>query len=113
MILKVQHKVTCTLPDKDVSASEDCLAQKTAGKIDMDFTGGDNRDTGTHIGDNSVYTYLDFAEGDGSETLLVKFDQDESYHDAMTDLQDYVDITCVINSDSGSDQVVVRIYADS
>lgn len=104
-------KVTCTVPDKDVSASEDNIALKSAGKIILDYVGA--RNTGTAEGDNAVYTYADMSEGTGSKNIQVKFDLDESYHDAMTDLQDYVDVTCVVESDAGTDQVVARIYADS
>ena len=105
-------KVTCVLPDKDITASEDCIALKTAGEINLDFVGA--RDSGTHIDDNTVYTYVDFSEGTGSKNIKVKFDQDESFHDAMTDLQDYVDVTCTLTTADGqSDQVVARIYADS
>jgi len=105
-------KVSCVLLDGDVTASESSLALKSAGKTTLDYQGA--RDTGTIEADKlTVWTYVDFAEGDGSQEIEVKFDQDESYHDAMTDLTDYVDTTCTITSDAGTKTTVTRIYADS
>jgi len=107
----VSVKVTCAIQDKDVSSSEDNLALKSGGKIILDFVGA--RNTGTAEGDNAVYTYVDMSEGTGSKNIQVKFDQDESYHDAMTDMTDYVDVICTIKSDSATDSVTARIYADA
>jgi hypothetical protein len=104
-------KVTCVLPDGDVSASEGSLAKKSGGKVTLAFIGA--RDTGTHSDDYTVWTYVDFSEGTGSSVIEVNFDADESYHDAMTDLQDYVDVDCSVSADGSTDSTTVRIYADS
>jgi hypothetical protein len=101
-------KVVCTVPNKDLTASEDSLALKSAGKIVASFVGA--RDSGTVEG-NSVTTYIDYDVGTGSANIQFKFEQDESYEDAMTPYQDYVDATCVLTSDTGSDSTVTRIYA--
>lgn len=107
-------KVTCSAPDQDVSASEDNLLLKSAGEVVLTY-GANARDSGTHADDFTVVTYVDFAEGDGSQVVQVKAQHDESYHDAMTDLQDYYDIDCVFQPlDGGASQSTkTRVYADS
>lgn len=106
----VNVKVTCSVPDKELSGvTATNLIEKTSGKIDLTFVGSGISSTGKHIDDNSVYTYVTFAEGDGVEVIQVNADQEETYHDGMTDLDDYVDIVC----DAEGVPFTARVYANS
>lgn len=94
-------KVSCTIPDKEISGvTADNIAEKTSGKVDLTYNAGATS-TGNFADDNTVWTYVTFAEGDGSQELLIAFDQEETYHDGMTDLDDYVDMSCVATGDKG------------
>lgn len=106
----VSIKVSCSVPDKEISGvTADNIAEKTSGQIDLDINDG-----GKHSDDNTVYKYFAMAEGTGSLEVQVAFDQEETYHDGMVDLDDYVDAVCVITADDGtSASVSTRIYADS
>ena len=89
----VNLKVTCTIPDKELSGvTADNIAEKTAGKIDLDYVGATS--TGKHLDDNSVWTYVAFAEGYGSKEIQIKFDHEETYHDAMVDMDDTAEVNC-------------------
>ena len=103
-------KVECTIPDKEISGvTADSIAEKTGGQVDLDINDG-----GRHSSDTSVYKSFSMAEGTITQEVQVAFDQEETYHDGMTDLDDYVDIVCVVSSDDGaSSSVTTRIYADN
>lgn len=102
--------VSCNIPDKEISGvTADSLAEKTAGQVDLDINDG-----GRHSDDNTVYKSFALAEGTISQEVQIAFDQEETYHDGMTDLDDYVDVVCSITGDDGaSASVTTRIYADS
>lgn len=102
--------ISCNVPDKELSGvTADNIAEKTGGEIDLDINDG-----GTHSDDNTVYKKVAMAEGTVSTEVQVAFDQEETYHDGMTDLDDYVDAVCVVTADDGSSSsVTTRIYADS
>mgnify|MGYP003572656244 FL=1 len=98
-------RVTCTIPDKEISGvTADNLAEKTSGKIDLDLNDG-----GTHLDDNTVYWDEPFAVADNSETVTIAFDQEETYHDGMVDMDDYVDVNC----DAAGVPFSIRIIANS
>ena len=100
--------VTCTVPDKELAGvTADNIAEKTGGQIDLDYVG--TTSTGTHSTDNTVWTYLALAEGTGSGNIQIKFDAEETYHDGMADLDDYVDVTC----DADGTPFTLRILANS
>lgn len=117
--------VACTSPDKEIDGvTAKNIVEKTAGEIDLDFEGplgsgsvaGLTSKAGKHTnGGNTVETRITFPEAVSSVEIQVKADQEETYHDGMTDLQDYAEITCVFsNADEGvSDSTRTRIYADS
>lgn len=101
--------VTCTIPDKEISGvTADNLAEKTAGKIDLDLNDG-----GNFVDDNTVKKIYSFAEGTSSTVVEIAFDHEETYHDGMVDLDDYVDMNCVATGDAGeSVSWTARFYAD-
>lgn len=89
--------VSCTIPDKELSGvTEDNLAEKTAGRIDLDLNDG-----GNFVDDNTVKKIYTFAEGVASTVVEIAFDQEENYHDGMVDMDDYVIMTCTATGDSG------------
>lgn len=102
--------VTCTIPDKEISGvTADNLAEKTAGKIDLDLNDG-----GNFVDDNTVKKIYSFAEGTSSTVVEIAFDAEETYHDGMVDLDDYVDMNCVATGDAGeSVSWTARFFADS
>jgi len=87
-------KVTCTVPDKELSGiTDDNLIDKDSGQIDLVF-GGDATSTGSYTDDNTVWTYVAFAEGAGSKVVTHTLEHVEAYHDGMEDYDDYVNINC-------------------
>lgn len=104
------YEVSCSIPDKEISGiTADNLAEKTAGQIDLDINDG-----GNHANDNTVTKKVSVAAGTVTTEVEVAFDQEETYHDGMVDLDDYVDATCSVTADDGnSASVNVRIFADS
>lgn len=101
-------KLTCRVDDKELSGvTADNLIEKTGGQIDLDFIGATS--SGKHSDDNTVWSYVAFSEGTGSVTVEIGADQEETYHDGMTDLDDYVDIEC----DANGVPFTARVYADS
>jgi len=102
-------KVTCSAPDKELSGvTDDNLIDKDAGQIDLVF-GGDATSTGTYTDDNTVWTYVAFAEGTGSKVVSVTFEHVEEYHDGMADLDDYFDVSCKADGVP----FTARVYANS
>jgi hypothetical protein len=93
--------VECSAPDKELDGVTALnLVEKTAGKIDLDFVGMDDN-TGTHTGGGeSVKTAVTFAAGTSTKNIEVKFDQEETYHDGMTDLQDSFEVVCEVSKSS-------------
>jgi hypothetical protein len=103
-------KVSCSVPDKEISGvTADSIAEKTGGQIDLDINDG-----GRHTSDNVVEKSFAMTEGDNDLEIQVAFDHEETYHDGMTDLDDYVDVVCSVTGDDGSSSsVTTRILADS
>ncbi len=102
--------VSCNIPDKEISGiTANNLAEKTGGQVDLDINDG-----GKHSDDNTVYRRFALSEGTISQEIEVAFDQEETYHDGMTDLDDYVDITCTVSEEgtSISSSVRTRVYTD-
>jgi len=100
-------KVTCAVPDKELSGvTDDNLIDKDAGQIDLVY-GGSATSTGTYADDNTVWTYVAFAEGDGSQVVSVTLEHVEAYHDGMEDYDDYVNINC----DADGVPFTARIYS--
>ena len=72
------------------------------------------KDGGNYVDDNTVKKTYAFAEGDADVVVEIAFDQEETYHDGMVDLDDYVDMTCTATGDAGESVTWnARIYADS
>ncbi len=93
----VNLKVTCTIPDKEISGvAAKNICEKTAGQIDLDYVGASS--TGHYATDNSVWTYVAMAEGTGSAEIQVKFDQEETYHTGMADMDDTAEVNCDVNN---------------
>ena len=98
-------KVTCNIADKEISGvTFTNLAEKTSGQVDLDINDG-----GIYFDDNTVWKYIAFSEGVNSQEVQVAFDQEETYHDGMTDMDDYVDLVC----DAEGVPFTLRVYADS
>lgn len=107
-------KITCTVPDKELSGvTADNIVEKTSGRIDLTYNQG-TTSTGSFDNDNTVETLLTFAEGDGSNVVEIGFDQEETYHDGMTDLDDYVDMSCsAVGDKAESVSWTARVLANS
>jgi len=70
-------------------------------------------DGGNFVDDNTVKKIYSFAEGTSSTVVEIAFDHEETYHDGMVDLDDYVDMNCVATGDAGeSVSWTARFYAD-
>lgn len=74
------------------------LIEKTAGKLDMTIVGAD--DSGTIDLDESVTTTITFDEGVISKEVQIYFDQEETYHDGMVDLQDSFEVDSSVGGKS-------------
>ncbi len=91
-------KIACTMPDKELAGvTENTLAEKTSGQIDLDIN-----DEGTHSDDNTVWTYVALSESTVSTDVEIAYDHDEEYHDGMTDLDDYTDLSCSATAQDGN-----------
>lgn len=102
-------KVSCTIDDKELSGvTVDNLADKTGGQIDLDIN-----DAGTHSDDNTVWLYKAYSESTNELEFEIAFDQEETYHDGMSDLDDYIDVKCIAESGSQSVDFTLRVLANS
>ena len=92
-------QISCSAPDKELSGvTLKKLVEVTNGKIDLDYTSDDGVDSSSHTtGGNTAYTQLYMSEGTGSQEVQVCFDHEETYHDGMTDLQDYYTVSCDVS----------------
>ena len=84
------------------------MADKTSGKIDLDINDG-----GTHSDDNTVYKLISFSAGTANAEAEIAFDQEETYHDGMVDMDDYVDVVCTVSDVDQSLTTTTRIKANS
>jgi hypothetical protein len=86
-------EVSCNAPDQEISGiTADSLVEKTNGEVDLTIGG-----SGTHRNDNTVVKNVAYAEGDASETVVISFEQEETYQDAMSELDDQYVISCTAN----------------
>jgi hypothetical protein len=104
----------CSAPDKEIDGvTAKNLIEKTAGDIDLVFVGADS--SGTSKGTKVTTTHT-FSAGEGSASIQVTADHEETYHDGMTDIQDNFQITCKVspNKDmSNAKSVTAVIKANS
>lgn len=101
-------RVQCTINDKALTGvTLENMAETTDGEIDLDIRlpsemgaldlPNTGTDVGTHISDLTVERYIDFAEGTGSQVIMVAFDHEETWHDGMTNFDTVGLVSCNAN----------------